>query len=78
MPIYEYYCSKCHKKFEEIRPMEERLGAKCPKCGSKGRLVPSRFSHFWFNPLTTDGEGFTSKYHRPEEMEEMNAEIRNR
>jgi len=78
MPIYEYLCPKCQEKFEQIKGIEQRQKARCPKCNSVSRLVPSRFSHYWFNPLTKDGEGFTSKYHRPEEIEEMNAELRNR
>ena len=78
MPIYEYQCPKCHKKFEEIKSIEKRHDGKCPKCNTKGKLMPSRFSHYWFNPFTTDGEGFTSKYHRPEEIGEMNAELRGR
>jgi len=33
MPIYEYYCQECDKKFETlIRSGEE---AQCPKCGTK-------------------------------------------
>jgi putative FmdB family regulatory protein len=36
MPVYEYKCSACRKKFSEklsISQMEKRT-PKCPKCGS--------------------------------------------
>ena len=36
MPIYEYTCSKCKKKFEQlVRSMKAADDpAKCPECGS--------------------------------------------
>ena len=35
MPIYEYNCSECGHRFEEIRKMSDESPAKCPKCGSE-------------------------------------------
>jgi putative FmdB family regulatory protein len=78
MPIYEYYCDNCQKKFEVIKGTEERESNPCPSCGRECKLMPSKFTHYWFNPLTVDGEGFTSKRMRHEELEEMNQEIRGR
>ncbi len=36
MPIYEYKCDKCSKKFEVVTmSMSEKVNAVCPKCKSK-------------------------------------------
>jgi putative FmdB family regulatory protein len=37
MPIYEYVCQKCKKRFELVRRIREvgRKAAACPKCASK-------------------------------------------
>ena len=37
MPIYEYVCQKCRKRFELVRRIKEngRKAATCPKCASK-------------------------------------------
>jgi len=37
MPIYEYVCQKCKKRFELVRRIKEngRKAASCPKCASK-------------------------------------------
>ena len=35
MPLYEYVCRKCHKKFGEVLTIKEHEteeGAHCPKC----------------------------------------------
>src|SRR6185437_780269 len=35
MPIYEYTCRACEKKFEQLaRSMQSDVPAKCPSCGS--------------------------------------------
>jgi putative FmdB family regulatory protein len=34
MPIYEYTCSKCTKKFELLRRFSDTAAVTCPKCGS--------------------------------------------
>ncbi len=77
MPIYEYICPK-HGKFEALRPMEYRAFNSCPNCGKVCDLMPSRFTHYWFNPMFVDGEGFTSKFMRHEEVAEMDQETRER
>ena len=37
MPLYEYLCKKCHKKFGEVLTIKEHETKKlqCPKCKSK-------------------------------------------
>ena len=36
MPLYEYVCRKCHKKFGEVLTIKEHDAKKlrCPKCHS--------------------------------------------
>ena len=36
MPLYEYICNKCHKKFSEVLSIKQRETGKvhCPKCKS--------------------------------------------
>ena len=35
MPIYEYECSACRAKFDQLqRSMSRESAVKCPKCGS--------------------------------------------
>ena len=46
MPIYEYRCRKCDKRFSVLTlRVSERVSAECPKCGSRAadRLM-SRFA----------------------------------
>ena len=35
MPLYEYECTKCHRRFERIRKFSDRPITKCPECGGK-------------------------------------------
>jgi putative FmdB family regulatory protein len=37
MPLYEYVCKKCHKKFGEVLTIQEHDTKKlhCPKCHSE-------------------------------------------
>ena len=35
MPVYEYQCLACDKRFEALRPMSQMdLAIACPKCGT--------------------------------------------
>ncbi|XUX01040.1 MAG: zinc ribbon domain-containing protein [Dehalogenimonas sp.] len=34
MPIYEYKCKKCTKRFELLRRFSDTAEVTCPKCGS--------------------------------------------
>ena len=33
MPLYEYECSACHHKWEQIQTFSDPIVRKCPKCG---------------------------------------------
>ncbi len=33
MPIYEYECDACHKRFEKLQKASDPLLTACPKCG---------------------------------------------
>ena len=78
MPIYEYYCPKCDLKFEVLKGVEERESSPCPSCSQEAKRLFSTFSFYFFNPLTVDGEGFTSKVVSNEQYKEMNRQIRER
>ncbi len=47
MPIYEYRCTKCRKRFSESMPISQhgRKRPVCPKCGS--RAAEPVFSAFF-------------------------------
>ena len=46
MPIYEYHCLACHKRFDLLRSYEQRDSAiRCPECkGERARRVVSTFA----------------------------------
>ncbi len=45
MPIYEYWCNKCGKEFEQMRPMSQSSEpAACPTCGTPSEKLPSVFA----------------------------------
>lgn len=36
MPMYEYRCTECGERYEQLRRMSEAdTGLECPKCGSE-------------------------------------------
>src|SRR5215467_6438534 len=41
MPIYEYECKKCGRRFERIQRFSDPLVKKCPECGGKVEQVLS-------------------------------------
>ena len=42
MPIYEYYCGKCVKEFEAMRPISKASEPTfCPICGAEARKLVS-------------------------------------
>jgi len=54
MPIYEYVCNTCGKRFSLIvLTQEDRKGVKCPHCGSEN--VKRLFSPF--GSLGTSSKG---------------------
>jgi putative FmdB family regulatory protein len=45
MPIYEYWCEKCGKEFEQMRPISQAgEPAGCPTCGAQSQKLPSVFA----------------------------------
>jgi putative FmdB family regulatory protein len=60
MPIYEYECSKCGHRFEEIEHFDSPTRRKCPKCGlTAHRMMPTGVG------LVFKGSGFyTTDYAR--------------
>lgn len=41
MPIYEYKCQDCHKRFEKIQKVSDPPCKKCPSCGGKLKKLVS-------------------------------------
>jgi putative FmdB family regulatory protein len=41
MPIYEYECPRCGKRFEKLQGMNERFSLGCPDCGTPARRLIS-------------------------------------
>lgn len=60
MPIYDFQCEDCNKRFDELTSFDETgvfEGVKCPLCGSEKKtlLVTGKFGGFAFaNPVGTD------------------------
>ena len=62
MPIYEYVCSECNSKFEQMRPLSQSgEAAACPKCHKPARRKMSTFAAFTTSvsgvPKTVPGAG---------------------
>lgn len=65
MPIYQYSCNSCGKRFEELRKIEDRYQAKC-ECGSSATLQiakanpilfkPQFFEHLDINPMWVESK----------------------
>src|SRR5262245_48176338 len=41
MPLYEYECDACGRRFERIQKFSDPLIDKCPTCGASAKRVPS-------------------------------------
>ena len=47
MPLYEYRCAKCKRRFEKIEKLSARRKQKCPHCGGQAeRLISASGFHF--------------------------------
>ena len=44
MPVYEYYCSSCKWRFEQLQPMSAGHDSQCPECGTVSRRTLSVFA----------------------------------
>ncbi len=70
MPLYEYECSKCGKRFEKIEKVTAPHRQKCPDCGARAdRLLAAPAIQFrgsgWYS---TDYAG-KSREDKPEAKE---------
>ncbi|MFY9114170.1 MAG: zinc ribbon domain-containing protein [Dethiobacteria bacterium] len=43
MPLYEFFCSKCNRRFEQLCSSGHKEGIECPQCGSEAKRVFSTF-----------------------------------
>ena len=71
MPVYEYECLNCGRKYERLLSPEEGKLTSCPDCNTTvGRKisVPSRLK--LQTKFTKDGEGFTSVHYSRDEFKE--------
>lgn len=41
MPIHEYTCEECHKRFEKLQKFSDKPCKKCPSCGGPLRKLIS-------------------------------------
>jgi putative FmdB family regulatory protein len=41
MPIHEYQCESCHKRFEKLQKIADKPCKKCPNCGGPLRKLIS-------------------------------------
>lgn len=60
MPIYEYYCPSCEKKFEELVFEKKPAMIYCPQCGKPevNRLISSfAMAASVSSPMQMNGEG---------------------
>jgi len=56
MPIYEYRCSGCGFRFEQLRPLSQsQESPPCPRCGQPAKRQLSTFASF-----STDESGLTT------------------
>jgi len=68
MPIYEYRCDKCQKRFERIQKVADPLCKKCPHCGGPIRKMISSPS-FQFKGSGFYVNDYTKKNSPPAETE---------
>jgi putative FmdB family regulatory protein len=55
MPIYEYRCGKCRKKFSIlVRSISEEVPVSCPRCGAEN--LTRLFSRFSFRSSASEEE----------------------
>lgn len=56
MPLYEYKCSKCNQKIEELRPISRATeDTTCPVCKAPAKRIMSTFA-----AISKDAGGMSS------------------
>jgi len=53
MPLYDYRCSSCGKRFEELHSIGDRHKAACPICGEPAHLQVSAWGRVIFASYDT-------------------------
>ena len=55
MPLYDFQCLCCLNEFEEISKISDREKVRCPKCGSKTKILLGNVNKKdWFRPHWTE------------------------
>ena len=63
MPVYEYYCARCGRDFELIRPVSRsEEPAPCAECGEPGER---QLSNFAFRSKTFTAPKFKASLGKP-------------
>lgn len=63
MPVYEYYCARCGRDFELIRPVSRsEEPAPCAECGEPGER---QLSNFAFRSKTFTAPKFKASLAKP-------------
>ena len=63
MPVYEYYCARCGRDFELIRPVSRsEEPAPCAECGETGER---QLSNFAFRSKTFTAPKFKASLAKP-------------
>ena len=61
MPIYEYRCMDCRKKFDLLRSMSQSMDpAECPTCKGQSKRIASSFMAKGAGGQSLGGGGCTS------------------
>jgi putative FmdB family regulatory protein len=76
MPIYEYLCESCGRRFEKLQRLSDPPCTKCPRCGGHMRKVPSppaiqfKGPGFYITDYSKKGGGESEGKPRAEKSEE--------
>ena len=58
MPVYEYECANCNRRFDKRQGFNDKPSALCPECSSQARRI------FQPSPIIFKGSGFYVTDHR--------------
>mgnify|MGYP001570472619 CR=1 FL=1 len=77
MPLYEYECENCLRRWEASHPVERRMRERCDQCGPSGKprivisasVQVSGFNSYWECNLGTEPVHIRSARHLDAECE---------
>lgn len=82
MPIYDYNCPKCHKKFEQVSDVDKRYEVKCPKCSTLATklftlkvTIADPFRPYWSENMSRTPTYIDSRSTRQRLMKEKKIDI---